>query len=86
LEQGFGPKPSRIAAGLAVGLIYGLVDVAFGRKWAAALLLLQLLILILSVAFRKNPTMRRFVGRYLKLMDIGGLLEYLEERFEKLKI
>jgi hypothetical protein len=86
MDQGFGPKPRRVAAGLSVVALYGVVDIAFGRKWVAALLLLQLLILILSVAFRRNPTVKRFAGGALKLMDIGSLVEYLEERFEKRKI
>jgi len=86
MEQGFGPKFSRIAAALCLFLFLGILDYALGlHRIVRVLLLLLLLGLLLSVVFPPNRRIRGVVLRITRAMYPGTLLEWLEDRFESLK-
>jgi hypothetical protein len=83
LEQGFGPKLSRVAAGVCFFLFLGVLDYLLGPWVLLAIVLLPLLLALLAVvAFPKSS--RKVVGVVLRSLDIERLLGWLEERFENL--
>ena len=83
MEQGFGPKLSRIVAGVCFLLFLGLIDYLFGlRKLFAITLLFLLLVFLLSLALPKSLSLKRLVVRISELLDISHLWNWLEDRFE----
>ena len=83
MEQGFGPKFSRVAAAACFLLFLGLLDYAFGlRTLLGALLLFSFFVLLASFALPHSVFVRRLVRTVARVLDLEGLLEWLEARFE----
>lgn len=86
MELGFGPKLSRVAAGLCPMLLLGGLEYAFGawREFAISISLLALF-LLLSVLLPVSSNVRRFAGRVARALDVLRPAEWLEDRFENPK-
>jgi hypothetical protein len=86
MELEFGPKFSRIAAGLCFASVFGLVEYVLHLHWVfRAVLLLLFLSAMLSIVLPKNVMIENFFRRIARAMNPETLLEWLEDRFEKLK-
>ena len=83
MEQGFGPKLSRVAAGICFFLLLLLLNYVFGLGRLLVITLSFLLLLcLLSIALPENSLVKKIVGRASKLLDASILLDWLEDRFE----
>jgi len=86
VDLGFGPKLSRIAAGVCLLLFMGAVQYFFGR-WVmfAVFLLPALLALFLAVALPNSSRKKRIIRLVSSSVDIGSFfIERLDDRFENL--
>ena len=83
MDLGFGPKFSRIAAGLCLFLLYGVLWYAFG-PWEILAISISLLVLflLLAVLLPESSIVRRFAGRVARVLDVLRLADWLEDRFE----
>ena len=86
MEQGFGPKLSRIVAGISLLSLPALFDYAFGNRVAFVITLSFLLLLFaLPIAFPRNLLVKRFSDRFFKIIDIWGHAERFEDWLENFK-
>ena len=86
MEQGFGPKVSRVAAGVCFLLFVGAVQYFFGR-WVVfgVLLLPALLALLLSITLPNSSRKKRIIRLVSSSTDVGTFfIERLDDRFENL--
>ena len=86
MELGFGPKVSRVAAGVCFLLFVGAVQYFFGR-WVvfAVLLLPALLALLLSITLPNSSRKNRIIRLVSSSTDVGTFfIERLDDRFDNL--
>jgi hypothetical protein len=86
MELGFGPRLSRVAAGVCFLLFLGLLQYFFGLWVMIAIMMLPaLLAVLLVVAIPNSSRKRRIIGLVTSSVDITGFfVERLDDRFESL--
>jgi hypothetical protein len=86
MELGFGPRLSRVAAGVCFLLFLGLLQYFFGLWVMIAIMMLPaLLAVLLVVALPNSSRKRRIIGLVTSSVDITGFfVERLDDRFESL--
>jgi hypothetical protein len=85
MDQGFGPKLSRVAAGVCFLVLGFALQYFFGQWVLIAVLFMPLLMaLLLTVTLPKSSRKNRIIGLVSRSVDIGLLVEWLEDRFDKL--
>jgi hypothetical protein len=82
LDLGFSPKLSRVAAGICLLLLLGLLDYV-ARRWKLIAIPISLVLLLLVLSSWGSRA-RKFAGRVAKALDVTRLGEWLEDRFENL--
>jgi hypothetical protein len=86
MELGFGPKLSRVAAGVCFFLFFGLVAYFFGEYVMFGVMFLPVLLwLIVSLVLPKGPDRKKIADWGFMHLDIAGFfMERLDDRFESL--
>jgi hypothetical protein len=86
MDQGFGPKLSRVAAGICFLLFLGALQYFFGRWVMYGVLFLPLLLaLLLMVTLPKSSRKRRIINLVSNSADVGSFfIERLDDRIENL--
>ena len=84
MELGFGPRLSRVAAGVCFLLFLGALRYLFGPWIWLGIAGIPLVVLLFLVVFPRNPVARRAGGFTVRALDPLPLLEWLEEGFENL--
>jgi hypothetical protein len=86
VESGFGPRLSRVAAGICLLAFLGALEYFFG-PWVmlATVMLPVLLALLLTVSLPHSSRKRRVIRLVAGSVDIGKFFfERLDDRFENL--
>ncbi|HYM79265.1 MAG TPA: hypothetical protein VE377_25035 [Candidatus Dormibacteraeota bacterium] len=86
MELGFGPRLSRVAAGVCFILFLGALQYFFGRWVMLAIVMLPaLLAVLLVVALPNSSRKRRIIRLVTGSVDITDFfMERLDDRFESL--
>jgi len=84
MDLGFGPKLSRVAAGVCLILFFGLLRHLFGLWIWLGIFGPALVALLLLVTFPRSPAAGRAGSFAVRVPDPLPLLEWLQERFENL--
>jgi hypothetical protein len=85
MDLGFGPRFSRVAAGVCLMLLLGSLEYLVGsRRILAVLISLLALILFLSLLLPGTAKVKMLAGRVARSLDVLRAAEWLENRFEHL--
>ena len=84
MDYGFGPKVSRVAAGVCLLFFLGTLRYFFGRWVWTIPLLLVLAVLLLALILPRNLAVRQLSGFTAWTMDLEHPFGWLEDRFESL--
>jgi hypothetical protein len=84
MDQGFGPKLSRVAAGACFLLFLGVLQYFFGRLVVYGVLLLPVLLaLLLMVTLPKSSRKKRIIDLVSNSVDVGSFfIERLDDRID----
>ena len=83
MEQGFGPRLSRVAAGVCFFLLMGALQYFFGRWVMLTIVMLPVLLaLLLAVALPRSSRKSRIIGLVTSSVDVTSFFERLDDRFE----
>ncbi len=86
MDQGFGPKLSRVAAGVCFLLFLGALGYFFGQWVVYAVLFLPLLLwLLLRVTVPRSYRKKRIIDLVSRSVDVGDFfIERLDDHFDSL--
>ena len=87
MELGFGPRLSRVAAGVCFLLFLGTLQYFFGLWVMLGIMLLPVLLgSLVLIALPRGPGREKIINWGFKHLDIGEFfIERLDDRFESLE-
>ena len=86
MDLGFGPRLSRVAAGVCFILFVGGLEYLFGIWIVLCIVLLPLLLaLLFAVTLPNDSGKKRTIGSAVSSVDVGRFfMEWLDDRFENI--